>query len=700
MFSHDVEIKSPNGLSVTDRFMNLLEFRSYLEYTGQLDACADAVHSLAAWQGSHLSWYIKESEMSRPKEVRSCMSFSQFISFHRAHVGKPFPSLRTQLDTLGIPAMTTEEERRLVVEHTFDKFAVFMGEGRSKRIADLKRSRINEEKRERRRRERLAAKEGRKLRPARPRVDKPDEKDIPHDEIDADTLQMLIWELHKLDVSIPKCEVILDNLSYDSSGTQHVSPDEKNRPLKRNVLSFLVKNDLGLSSITSSEDEPDFTGVAQLKRGGNKFGGGRSANNKGGVGISSIFSRLRMRLKNFAAKARLLNRNVKAAYKLHGARFGWSHSRESEVLSTHIDFSVGDLKMRRMRTGPGNRVDVEIDWARMKPLEASEILDEVGAPEESSSFLSINLKLKPGIEPSLLERDIQNVGRVLVKKYMLDVLKELPGYFDYDVAVVDEEDGGHALQATIFFTGDGANIMDAWESVVDVGTVIQHLHVEAKVTPSLKWVLSHPERRKESILNELIKIRSTAVLRLNKGGLIRYLSAYASSLESSVISTRRQNATKIKSGIKSFIKFVETTNASEFKVGLPTLMSIFDGRRAEGRFAESLIGLRFVSKIRRFLEDPGALAETLSSGYMYVFGMEGEKLSDRIAEIYERFEAGVSNSEEDGVVRAHKLLAEYVVGIGEIRLVVGTVSIKCTIANLETGQLVVKKTKNWERAEQ
>ena len=450
----------------SSEYLNLAQFRAYLRATGQLEKVAECVHDVTTWEGSHLAWYSAEDahlESDRPKAFLSCMSFPQFVAFHRAHVGVEYPPLSEQLRMLGIPFMTHEEERRARITYHFEAISTFMGEARSHRIAELKRSRVREEKKERRRRERLAAKEGRTLRPPLPRVDKPDEKDIPHDQIDPDSLQMLLWKVHGTDANMQLCHIIHEHLCAGTSSAAEdeildrsvistgpvQSPDGNLRPSKADVIQFLdtaAPPDLApfRRELAAAQNDSRPSSSKSTSR------NARPRSRKGNVKVfppirsmSPFFSRMRIRTKNFVAYARMLGRQISQRMDRAAALYGPFGGEEvARTFTTNVSFAVGDLKMPRLRVSPGNRIDSTLDLERLKPLDIAGMLDDMGAPESASSFISITFRLKAGLDTALLERDVENVAKVLVKRHLSSTLQELPMFSEYDAVVIEEEGGG------------------------------------------------------------------------------------------------------------------------------------------------------------------------------------------------------------------------------------------------------------------
>ena len=239
--------------------------------------------------------------------------------------------------------------------------------------------------------------------------------------------------------------------------------------------------------------------------------------------------------------------------------------------------------------------------------------------------------------------------------------------------------------------------MKAWESSIDVGKIVESLQMEAKVTPALKWLLSHPERKREAILGEIFKGRFSLAMCLRKIYLEEAAAAIIDVLESKAAekfaSTRSiQYACSM---IKSVIKAINATEVLEVKSGIPLLTSLLDSLRAEGAIFDALLGATF----KEILEEPGGLYAAIDAAFQGYLGMKEEQLRDALAEIYERYSAGVSDADEDGMVRAHKLMHDYVTGLSEVKVLCGTVLLRMNFNNLDTKPFVPSKNDKWEKPE-
>ena len=109
---------------------------------------------------------------------------------------------------------------------------------------------------------------------------------------------------------------------------------------------------------------------------------------------------------------------------------------------------------------PNDFVTVSVETKEDKAMDVGDLLDEVEAPEECTTFLSFNIRVADGFYEH--EEDIDDVDKcVVVLRRLLklffeeQIFRELPFYHSFNV-IYDPQSDPKNVKFTVFFSGSYA----------------------------------------------------------------------------------------------------------------------------------------------------------------------------------------------------------------------------------------------------
>ena len=197
------------------------------------------------------------------------------------------------------------------------------------------------------------------------------------------------------------------------------------------------------------------------------------------------------------------------------ARAAKEARNKRENAAIRWQFSAGGIDSSGLgSTGRnGNTVTAQISWVEEKSMDLNDVLDEVNAPEECVSFVTMTLLAAEGMEEEEIDKAVV-VVRFIVKKYFARLFEELPCYHSHEVDF-NPDQKPFVVRLTIFLKGSDHEIREAWGLAVPLSSVLLAFQMRIAIAPGAKGLLEK-RRRETVVLDRELRIRASGELKFKK----------------------------------------------------------------------------------------------------------------------------------------------------------------------------------------
>jgi hypothetical protein len=182
--------------------------------------------------------------------------------------------------------------------------------------------------------------------------------------------------------------------------------------------------------------------------------------------------------------------------------------------------SVGGLEKAALdMSDPHDFVTVSVETKEDKAMDVGDLLDDVEAPEDCTTFLSFTLRVAEGFyeheeDVDEIDKCVVVVRRILKLFFEEQIFRQLPFYHSYNVMYDPDRDRRH-VKCTVFFSGTPEDIRDEWGIPLPLSSVITKLEMKAIFVPAAKTCFNE-QRREDLILERDFRMRVSGTCRFKR----------------------------------------------------------------------------------------------------------------------------------------------------------------------------------------